>query len=80
MNANSVLLQRKYTRLVFLLSVRLNISLDKALEQFMMSNTYLLMREGIGDTHCLSDDYLLDELVSESKIKHSKSQNKKATD
>lgn len=67
MKANPVLLQRKYTRLIVLLARRLNISLDKALEQFMMSNTYLLMREGIGDMHCLSDEYLLDELLTELK-------------
>lgn len=67
MKANPVLLQRKYTRLIVLLARRLNISLDKALGQFMMSNTYLLMREGIGDMHCLSDEYLLDELLTELK-------------
>lgn len=67
MKANPILLQRKYTRLIVLLAERLNISLDKALGQFMMSDTYLLMREGVGDTHCLSDDYLLDELLAELK-------------
>lgn len=72
MKANPVLLQRKYTRLIVLLAKRLNISLDKALEQFMSSNTYLLMREGIGDTHCLSDGYLLEELVAEYKVENAK--------
>lgn len=65
MMANPVLLQQKYGRLIQLLAVRLNISLGDALDKFMFSNTYLLMREGIGDMHCLSDEYLLEELLSE---------------
>lgn len=65
MKANPVLLQRKYTRLIVLLAERLNIPLGDALDKFMHSNTYLLMREGIGDMHCLSDDYLLEELIVE---------------
>lgn len=56
MKAHPVLLQRKYTRII---------SLGEALDKFMYSNTYLLMRKGIGDFHCLSDGYLVDELLIE---------------
>lgn len=65
MNANAVLLQRKYTRIIIALSEKLNISLAEALDKFMFSQTYLLMREGIGDTHCLSDDYLVEDIIKE---------------
>lgn len=65
MKAHPVLLQRKYTRIIAQLAEELNIPLGEALDKFMFSTTYLLMREGIGDTHCLSDGYLVDELLRE---------------
>lgn len=65
MKANAVLLQRKYARLIMLLAEKLHISIDEALDRFMYSKTYLLMREGIGDSHCLSDGYLLEDLLNE---------------
>lgn len=68
MKANPVLLQRKYARLIQKLAIEKGISLGEALEKFIFSDTYLLMREGIADMHCLSDDYLVEELLSEKKI------------
>lgn len=68
MIANPVLLQRKYTRIIALLAQQLNISLAQALDHFMFSKTYELMQEGIGDSHCLSDAYLVDELINELQI------------
>ncbi|ACL32375.1 DUF3791 domain-containing protein [Glaesserella parasuis] len=65
MKAHPVLLQRKYTRIISLFAQEKNISLGEALDKFMYSNTYLLMRKGIGDFHCLSDGYLVDELLIE---------------
>lgn len=65
MKANPILLQNKYARLIQLLANHQNISLGQALDKFIFSKTYLLMREGIGDTHCLSDEYLLEELLNE---------------
>ena len=35
---------------------------DDALRLFYGSQTYLLMREGVSDLHCMSDGYLSDEL------------------
>lgn len=63
MNANPILLQRKYARIICLFAERANLSLAQALDYFMTSNTYILMREGIGDSHCLADEYLVDELL-----------------
>lgn len=65
MMANPVLLQRKYARIIKQLANRLNISLAEALDKFMFSKTYVLMREGLGDSHCLSDGCLVDELLNE---------------
>lgn len=65
MKAHPVLLQRKYTRIIAQLAEELHIPLGEALDKFMFSMTYVLMREGIGDMHCLSDGYLVDELLRE---------------
>lgn len=65
MKANAVLLQRKYVRIIVELSQRLDISLAEALDKFMLSKTYLLMQEGIGDSHCLPDGYLVEEIIQE---------------
>lgn len=65
MKANAILLQKKYTRIIVILAKRLNIDLDEALNKFMYSDTYLLMREGIGDSHCLPDEYLVEDIIKE---------------
>lgn len=65
MNANPILLQKKYSRVIALLAERQSISLDEALEFFYNSETYKLMRDGVSDMHCMSDSYLADELKQE---------------
>lgn len=65
MKANSVLLQRKYTRIVEKLAQRQGLNLDMALALFMHSKTFELMREGVGDSHCLADDYLVEDICRE---------------
>jgi hypothetical protein len=67
MNANPILLQKKYARIVELYAKENNISLDKALDIFYHSNTYILMSEGISDMHCMSDEYLVQEIEDEQK-------------
>ncbi len=39
--------------------------LDVALDFFYHSEVYLLMRDGVSDMHCMSDDYLAEELQQE---------------
>ncbi len=68
MNANPILLQKKYTRIVALLSKQLHISLDEALKMFYHSFTYRLMAEGVSDMHCRSDEYLVEEIRREQGI------------
>ncbi len=65
MLANPILLQKKYTRIIELFAKQKNISLDAALAYFYHSDTYQLMRDGIADMHCMSDNYLVEELIDE---------------
>lgn len=67
MNANPVLLQKKYARVVERFAGNVHISLDEALNIFYNSTLYILMREGVSDMHCMSDEYLAEELEDESK-------------
>ncbi|MBE6105514.1 DUF3791 domain-containing protein [Anaerovibrio lipolyticus] len=65
MNADPVLLQMKYSRIVALLAKRKNISMLEALTIFYHSQLYQLISEGISDMHCMSDEYLVQELMME---------------
>ena len=67
MNANPILLQKKYARVVELYAKENGISLEKALDVFYRSELYKLMSEGVSDMHCMSDEYLVRELEEESK-------------
>ena len=65
MNANPILLQKKYVRIVEKFAQKSNLTLDEALDFFYQSFLYTLMHEGVSDMHCMSDDYLADELIDE---------------
>ena len=65
MNANPILLQKKYARVIERFAEKGNLSLDEALKLFYNSSTYRLIHEGISDMHCMSDYYLADELMIE---------------
>lgn len=67
MTAHPVLLQKKYARVVALYAEKEHISLSAALHIFYHSVTYTLMKNGISDMHCMSDDYLTEELKAESE-------------
>ena len=69
MNANPILLQKKFARVVELFAKENNISLEKALDIFYHSELYKLMSEGVSDMHCMSDEYLVQELEEEINIK-----------
>ncbi|MDD7417682.1 MAG: DUF3791 domain-containing protein [Treponemataceae bacterium] len=69
MTADATLLQMKYARIISLLAKQANIEEEKAMELFYNSNTYMLMSKGISDFHCLSDTYLVDEILNEGKEK-----------
>jgi len=65
LKANPVLLQKKYARVVSLLAERAGLSYEQALDVFYHSVTYDLMRNGISDMHCMSDGYLVQDLLDE---------------
>ena len=65
MLANKTILQHKYTRIVRQFAEKLEIPYDKALCMFYDSKTFELISEGVADMHCMSDDYLTEELLLE---------------
>ena len=65
MNANPVLLQKKYARILELFASRENITLDEALGFFYHSTLYDLLKDGVSDMHCMSDDCLTEDLQNE---------------
>ncbi len=62
MNANPILLQKKYARVVALFAKHRGIAPEEALDIFYHSQLYELMRDGVSDMHCMSDEYLVQEL------------------
>lgn len=71
MNANPILLQKKYARVIECFANKEKISLDEALGIFYNSEVYRLLRDGVSDMHCMSDEYLAEELEIEFREKHS---------
>lgn len=65
MRANPILLQKKYARVITLFAEKCNLTLDVALDFFYRSKEYQLLREGVADLHCMSDDYLAEDLKEE---------------
>lgn len=65
MEANKAILQMKYARIVKLFAEKAHLSYEEALDLFYDSATYHLIDEGTADMHCLSDEYLADELLLE---------------
>lgn len=67
MNANPILLQKKYARIVELFARKNQLSLADALDFFYHSEVYQLVSEGSSDMHCMSDEYLAQDLTLEYK-------------
>lgn len=65
MTANKNLLRMKFARVIEAYADRKGCSLDEALDVFYKSQTYELMRDGISDMHCMSEQYLVEELIDE---------------
>ena len=66
MNANPILLQKKYARVVELFAKENAITIENALDIFH-SQLYELMSNGVSDMHCMSDEYLVQELINEQE-------------
>lgn len=67
MIANPILLQKKYARVIELFAKEQMITLEEALDFFYKSELYRLISEGVSDMHCMSDEYLVQELMDEYK-------------
>ena len=67
MTANPILLQKKYSRVIECFARQQEISLDAALDFFYHSQVYQLIRDGVSDMHCMSDEYLVQELINEQE-------------
>lgn len=65
MTANKTLLQMKYARIIELYANKYCVSLEQALDMFYRSRLYHEISAGISDLHCMSDDYLTEELHDE---------------
>ena len=65
MTANKTLLRMKYARVVGLFSEKAGLPVDEALDFFYHSTEYQLVNEGVSDLHCMSDEYLAEDLVEE---------------
>jgi len=65
MNANLILLQMKYARVVVRFAQITDLALDKALDFFYHSELYQLVKDGVSDMHCMSDAYLAEDLKEE---------------
>ena len=65
MTANRTLLQHKYAKVIEMFSHQQNIDIRQAMDVFYKSRTYQLMRDGVSDMHCRSDEYLAEELLLE---------------
>lgn len=60
---------KKYARIIEQFSKKEKLSLDDALNFFYHSKIYRLISEGVSDLHCMSDEYLTEELISEYKCR-----------
>jgi hypothetical protein len=65
MQANPILLQRKYARIIKLVAQHMGIPNEEALDLFYNSRTFQLISEGVADMHCFSDLYLAEEVERE---------------
>ena len=68
-DSESCFASKKYSRVIGRFAKQQGISLDVALEFFYHSEVYQLMRDGVSDMHCMSDEYLAEELGQEYQMK-----------
>lgn len=61
--ATRILRGMKYARIIELISEKLHVSLDEAMEIFYTSPLYEIIDDGTADLICRSDIYLADEII-----------------
>ena len=68
MEANRIILDMKYARIIEILAQRMNITLEEAMDFFYNSPVFELIDKGVADMHCRSDQYLADEIIKEAQL------------
>lgn len=61
--ATRILRDMKYARIIELISEKLHVSLDEAMEIFYTSPLFEIIDDGTADLICRSDIYLADEII-----------------
>lgn len=67
MKANRTLLQMKYVRIISEFAKKSGLSTKEAMDFFYHSKEYELIRDGISDLHCMSAEYLAEDLIEEMR-------------
>ncbi|MGN0056929.1 MAG: DUF3791 domain-containing protein [Phocaeicola plebeius] len=62
MEANRIILDMKYARIIEILAKDLNVTREEAMDIFYNSPDFELIDNGIADLHCRSDQYLATEI------------------
>lgn len=70
MKAEPLILQMKYADVIQLFAEKQGISLDEALNFFYHSKVYQLLKDGVSDMHCMSEDYLAEDIEKEYLATH----------
>lgn len=65
MEANRIILDMKYARIIEILAQRLGVGINEAMDIFYNSPVFELIDQGIADMHCRSDQYLAEEIMAE---------------
>ena len=68
MEANKVLLQSLYKKIIMEFANQTGKSLEESMDYFYTSQTYELISQGISELHCRSVKYLAEELMLEKGL------------
>lgn len=68
MEANRIILDMKYARIIGIIAEQLKIPAEQAMDLFYNSPVFELIDKGVADMHCRSDRYLADEIINDSAV------------
>lgn len=67
MEANRIILDMKYARIISVIAEMKGISNEEAMDIFYNSPLFPLIDSGVADLHCRSDEYLAEEIIDDKK-------------
>ncbi|WP_308243083.1 DUF3791 domain-containing protein [uncultured Prevotella sp.] len=65
MQAERIILDMKYARIIEIISQYLGITIEEAMDIFYKSPIFELIDKGVADLHCRSDQYLAEIIIEE---------------